>query len=269
MFPLQTDSLPPNADSLRSALENSLRQVVRLSGREMVAVDDRNYPELNALRLSLDRATLVDRPPLPRVALPEAAAEPALSVLDFEISGRPLIVHGASIDLSCRARVVEIGQARNKEGQIVLLLRKAAEGRLEVGLTLADLEALVLTGAKAAAAEHGVSVEDVRIELRAETDRALELVVHVRAKKLFLSATVRISGRTEIDEQFNARLIGLECAGDGTLGTLACGFIAPHLQRFDGRAFSLLALPLGEVKLRDIRIASGDQLKITAKFGQT
>jgi hypothetical protein len=268
MFPLQTDSLPPNADSLRAALENSLRQVVRSPGHEMVAVDDRNYPELNALRLSLDRATLVDRPP-PRVALPEAEAEPALSVLDFEISGRPLIVHGASIDLSYRARVVEIGQARNKEGQIVLLLRKAAEGRLEVGLTLADLEALVLTGAKAAAAEHGVSVEDVRIELRAETDRALELVVHVRAKKLFLSATVRISGRAEIDEQLNARLIGLECAGDGTLGTLACGFIAPHLQRFDGRAFSLLGLPLGEVKLRDIRIASGDQLRITAEFGQT
>jgi hypothetical protein len=268
MFPLQTDSLPPDAESLRAALENSLRQVVRSSGAEMVAVDDRNYPELNAIRLSLDRATLVDRPP-PRVALPEAAAEPALSVLDFQLRGRPLIVHGASIDLSCQAREVEIGQARNNEGQIVLLLRKAAEGKLEVGVTLADLEALVLSGAKAAAANHGVSVEDVRIELRAETDRALELVVHVRAKKLFLTATVRISGRGEIDEQLNARLVGMECAGDGTLGTLACGFIAPHLQRFDGRTFSLLALPLGEVKLRDIRIVTGDELRVTAEFGQT
>ena len=46
-----------------------------------------------------------------------------------------------------------------------------------------------------------------------------------------------------------ARLFGLECAGEGTLGTLACGFIAPHLQRFNGREFPLMALPLGKRKL--------------------
>ena len=57
----------------------------------------------------------------------------------------------------------------------------------------------------------------------------------VRAKKLFLSATVQIRGSVAIDEQLNAQLFGLECAGEGTLGTLACGFIAPHLQRFNGR----------------------------------
>jgi hypothetical protein len=268
MFPLQTDFLPADADSLRDAIENSLRQVVCSPKGETVAVDDRNYPELNAIRITLDGAELADRPPR-RPVFPEGAAEPAFSVLDFEISGRPLLLRGASIDLSCRARALEIGQARDEEGKIILLLRNAAEGKLEVGVALADLEALVLAGAKAAGAAHGVSVEDVRIELRAQTERALELMVQVRAKKLFLSATVRITGRAEIDEQLDARLVGLECTGDGTLGTLACGFIVPHLQRFDGRAFSLLALPLGEMKLRDIRIAAGDDLRVTAEFGQT
>ena len=71
-----------------------------------------------------------------------------------------------------------------------------------------------------------------------------------------------------IDEQLNARLSGLECAGEGTLGTLACGFIAPHLARFNGREFSLMALPLGEVKLRDVRIAAGRELRVTAQFGR-
>ena len=112
-----------------------------------------------------------------------------------------------------------------------------------------------------------MTVEAVRIELRARTERALDIVVQVRAKKLFLSAAVRISGSVEIDEQLNARLSGLECAGEGTLGTLACGFIAPHLQRFNGREFSLMALPLGEVKLRDVRIAAGPELRVTATFG--
>ena len=93
-------------------------------------------------------------------------------------------------------------------------------------------------------------------------------MVQVHARKLFLSATVRISGSMAIDEQLNARLSGLECAGEGTLGTLACGFIAPHLQRFNGRELSLMALPLGEVKLRDVQIAADRELRITAKFGR-
>jgi hypothetical protein len=268
MFPLQTDSLPANADSLRAALEDSLRQVVRLPAGEMVVVEDRSYPELNAIRLSLDGATVLDHLP-PRPTPPKGTGQPALSVLDFEISARPLLVQGASVDLSCRARAVELGQTRDEKGRIVLLLRKAAEGKLEVGLAIADLEALVLTAAKAAAAEQGVSIENVRIELMARTERAVDLLVQVRAKKLFFNAIVRISGRAEIDEQLNARLVGLECTGEGTLGTLACGLIAPHLQRFDGRAFPLLALPLGEVKLRDVRIATGDELRVTAEFGQT
>ena len=267
MFPLQTDSLPANADSLRAALEDSLRQVVRSPAGEMIVVEDRSYPELNAIRLSLDGATVLDHLP-PRPTVPKWTGQPALSVLDFEISARPLLVQGASVDLSCRARAVELVQARDEKGRIVLLLSNAAEGKLEVGLAIADLEALVLTAAKAAAAE-GVSIEHVRIELKARTERALDLLVQVRAKKLFFTAIVRISGRAEIDEQLNARLVGLECTGDGSLGTLACGFIAPHLQRFDGRAFPLLALPLGEVKLRDVRIATGDKLRVTAAFGQT
>ena len=123
------------------------------------------------------------------------------------------------------------------------------------------------TRALAAAAVQGVTIENVRIALQTRDDRALEVVVQVRAKKLFLSAKVRLSGGVAIDEQLNARLSGLTCTGEGALGSLACGFLTPHLQRFDGREFSLLALPLGEVKLRNVRVAAGDELRVSAQFG--
>ena len=51
------------------------------------------------------------------------------------------------------------------------------------------------------------------------------------------------------------------------MGTLACGFLAPKLQRLNQREFSLLTLPIGEVKLRDVRIAVGDKLRASAEFG--
>ena len=267
MFPLQGKVFPATAQDLRDALEESLRQVVRPAG-EMVTVEERQYPRLASIRVSLDNADARDRPP-PRPAPSVGKAEPGLEVENFAISGRPILLQGAKVELSCTAREVRIGQGRDKEGNVLLLLQDAAEGNVEVAVACADLEALVLAGAKVEAAKQGVTVENVRIDLRSRSERALNAVVHVRAKKLFLSAAVRISGSVVIDEQLNARISDLKCAGDGTLATLACGFITPHLARLNGRDFSLLALPLGEVKLREVRITAGRELRVTAQFGRT
>lgn len=266
MFTLQSKVFPPNAPALRVALEESLRRVVRPVG-EMVTVEEQQYPRLASIRVLLDHADAGDRPP-PRPAPPVGKVEPGLEVENFEMSGRPILLQGARVELSCTAREVRIGRGRDAEGNVLLLLQDAAEGKVEVAVALADLEALVLAGAQVAAAKHGVTVEEVRIELQARSERALDVVVQVRAKKLFLSAAMRISGSVATDEQLQARFSGWECVGDGTLGTLACGFITPQLARLNGREFSLLALPLGEVKLREVRIAAGRELRVTAHFGR-
>lgn len=267
MFPLQTDSLPDNPGALRDALEQSLSRVLRPAAGEMVTVEDKNYPELNAIRVSLDDATAGDRPP-PRLRSSDTATEPALRVRHFEITGRPVRVQNAAIDLSCQASEVEIAQGRDAEGKVVLFLRNAVQGHVDLAISIADLEALVRTAATAAARKQGVMLEDVQLSLSSHTDRVLDVQVQVRARKLFLTAAVHVHGTLEIDEQLNARLSGLDCAGEGTLGTLACGFLTPHLQKFDGRDFSLMALPLGEVKLRDLRITVGTDLRVTADFGR-
>src|SRR4249919_3653512 len=103
MFPLQTHSLPPTADALRAALEESLRSMVT-PARPMVIVEDKNYPELAAIRVKLDNADAGDRPPRP--ARPVGAIEPGLRVENFEISGRPILLQHAQIELSCTAREV-------------------------------------------------------------------------------------------------------------------------------------------------------------------
>lgn len=267
MFPFPGKSFPPNAEALRAGLEESLQSIVRPAG-PIVTVEDGGYPKLAALRLSLDGATVGERPP-PRPLPPVGRIEPALQVENFEISGQPLLVQQAEVELTCTARDVELGQGHDRDGNMVLLLQNAAAGKVEVALAVTDLEALVFAGAKAEAAKQGVTVETVQIELRARSDRALDVVVQVRARKLFLTAALRISGSAAIDEKLNAHLSGLECAGEGTLGKLACGFIAPHLARFNGRELSLLALPLGEVKLSDVKIAAGRELRVTAQFGRS
>lgn len=264
MFPLACTRLPADPASLRAAIEEGLRQTIS-AAHEMVTIENKNYPELTALRVSLDGATMGDRPP--QLGVPAGEVSPAFGVDTLEISGTQIRVQGAAVDLQCRAREVTIGQARDGAGNLVLMLQKAAEGLIEVGLPVAELENLVRAGAQTAAAAQGVTIENVRIALQTRGDRALDVTVQVRAKKLFLSANVRLSGSVAIDEQLTAHLSGLTCTGEGALGSLACGFLTPHLQRFDGREFSLLALPLGEVKLRDVRVAAGDELRVSAQFG--
>lgn len=263
MFPLARTVLPPDAESLRAAIEEGLRRTID-APHEMVAIRDERYPELAELRVSLDDATVSERPP--KLSAPSGAVQPALRVGALEINGAPVRVQGAAVDLQCRARDVSIGQATDRTGNLVLVLQNAAEGSINIGLTTSDLENLVRAGARAAAAQQGVTIEEVRIQLRSRNERALDVTVQVRAKKLFLSANVRISGSAEIDEQLNARLAGLSCTGDGTLGSLACGVLTPYLQRFDGREFPLLALSLGGVKLRDVRVAAGEELRVSAQF---
>ncbi len=265
MFPLSTASLPADPEALRVALEESLRRVLTPAG-PMVAIEDRSYPELAAIRITLDHAKLGDRPPRSQIATD--SPEPALRVENFAIHGAPILLEGAAVQLNCEARDVEINQGHDADGNLVLVLQSAAEGSIEVTTAIADLEALLRSKAKAAAAAQGVTIEDVRINLQSRSERRLDVEVQVRAKKLFLGATVRITGELEIDDQLNARLSSLKCAGEGTLGSLASNFISPYLQRFDGRAFALTALPLGEVQLRDVRLAAATDLRVTAQFGR-
>lgn len=232
----------------------------------MVTLEEKRYPDLAALRVSLDGAQLREKPP-PRPTPTVGKIEPSLRIAHFEISGQPILIEGAKVELSCVAHDVQLGRSRDQEGNVLLLLQDAAEGSLEIAVALADLEALILAAAKRAVGKQGVTLESVRIELRSHSDRVLDLVILVRARKLFLGAVVRISGRMTIDDQLKARFSGLECVGEGALGTLAGGFIAPYLKRFDGREFSLMALPLGGVKLRDLRVATGNELRVTAEFG--
>jgi hypothetical protein len=266
MFPLNTRNLPASADDLAAAINDSLRAVFILS-RDPTQVRDLSYPHLAALEVSLDGAELRGRPP-GRPAL-ATAPTPALAVDSLSAGGRGMSVGPAAIDFLLTATGVEIHQAKDSAGQIVLVLHTAAAGRVEASTSKADLEALIAEVAKAEAGKQGVSVDRVQLSLRSQSPRSLAAEVRLRATKLFLSASLRIIGQLDLDEELNARLSGLDCVGDGAIAAVACGVLKPHLQKLNGREFPLMSLPLGEARLRDVRLAVGEKLSVTAEFGST
>jgi hypothetical protein len=264
MFPLNTATFPSTAADLTRLLNKSLRHAFEIDG-DPVTIRDASYPHLEELTISLDGVRLRGQPP----SIPSLSSKPtpALEVDSFNINASGLSVGPATIDFSLAARGIDLRQATDSEGNIVLVPHNAADGRVEIFVSPSDLEALIAEVARTEAGKQGVTIDNVQLLLRTKSSRSLAAEVRLRAKKLFLSASIRITGQLDLDEELNATISGLDCIGEGAIAGIACGVLKPHLQKIDGREFALMSLPLGEIRLRDVQIAVGDKLSVTAEFG--
>ena len=265
MLPLNTITFPSSAADLTRLLNESLRQLFEVDA-DPVTIRDESFPHLRELIIELDGARLRDN--LPRPPSVSSAATPALEVDRLTLNASALSLGPATVDVSFSARAVQFAQASNSDGEIVLSIESAADGRIEISASSSDLEALIAKVAKSEAGKHGVTIDSVQLKLRSKTSRSLAAEVRLSARKLFLTASIRITGQLDLDEELEARISGLECSGDGAIAALACGVLKPHLQKLDGREFPLMSLPLGEIRLRDVQVTVGDKLSVTAQFGK-
>jgi hypothetical protein len=264
MFPLFQKELPRNAQELAAALSTSLRRALNIS-RDPVVVREKSYPDLEEIAIDLTGATI--RIDAPRPAPSDGKGEPAITAQRLSVIAQPVSAHGAAIDLALEADGIVLHQNRDADDNVVLLLHRAASGRVGVSIAHQDLETLIAELAKAESGRHGVVIEDVLLNLTSRNPRSLGAELRLQARKLFLRTTIRISGQLEIDDQLVAHISGLGCNGESTLGVLACGILAPHLQKLQARPFPLLTLSLGEIKLRDIKLQTDDGIRVTAEFG--
>jgi len=264
MFPLNTNTFPATAAELERLLNESLRQLFNLV-RDPVEVRANSYPHLDSLSVSLDGAE-VRQPPPPIPSL-QSDPVPALTVGSFRVVGSSMKAGPAAVDFALDARGLQLHQAKDRQGHIILLLHNAADGRIALSAAVSDLETLIANVATSEAGKHGVNIDSVELSLRSQSPRSLAAEIRLRAKKLFMSAALRITGQLDLDEKLTAKLSGLDCIGEGAIASIACGVLKPHLQKIDGREFPLMSLPLGQVRLRDVQIAVGEKLSVTAEFG--
>lgn len=264
MFPLRTATFPSSTAELTRLLNESVRQLFEADA-DPVSIQEATFPHLKELNIALDEARLRNNSSRPSPV--SSAATPALEVDRLTLNAAALSLGPATVDVSLSARAVQFAQARNGDDEIVLSITKAADGRIEISASPSDLEALIAKVAKAQAGKHGVTIDKVQLKLRSKTSRSLAAEVRLNARKLFLNASIRITGQLHLDEELNARISGLDCTGDGAVAALACGVLKPHLQKLDGRVFPLMSLPLGEIRLRDVQVTLGDKLSVTAEFG--
>jgi hypothetical protein len=265
MLSLDTTDFPSSASDLESQLNRSLERIFSVKA-DPVILRDASYPHLAEIRVSLDGARLrADPPHLPVVS---GKTSSALEINHLTLSASPLFLGPAKVNLSVSVREAQLGQGKDSNARIVLFLESATGGAIEISTAPADLEALIMELARNHASKQGISIDGLQLKLQQESAHSLAAEVRLRVRKLFLSASLRVTGQLALDDQLNLKISGLHCTGDGRMATLACGLLTPFLQKIDGRAFPLVSLPLGGIRLRDVRITVGeDQLCVTAEFG--
>lgn len=264
MFPLHSRDFPGSKDEFAQALEAGLRRYARKDG-PIVSVSSRVFPYFDQIAINLDDAKLDTRLPTPVQASGET--KHACEAAFVTASARNVLVQGVPVSLRMEVRDVVFHRGEDEDGNALLIVHKAREGHIVVSAAQLDLENMIAETARAQAARNGVTIETVRLALRARGARSVAADVKLQVRKFILRANIDISGQLDVTDDFVAKASQLKCKGDGAIGSLACGILEPHLQGLNRQTFPLMSLPLGEIKLRDIRIAVADTVEVTADFG--
>jgi hypothetical protein len=261
MFPLHTKTLPTTAAELATVLNAALSRL--FSGTsEPVSIRGHDYPEIAELEVSLSGAELRKNPP-PKL---RGSSKPALSVGALRVHGSAINVGPVSVNLDLEAEAVRLDEDRDTNDDVVLVLASARNGHVEVSAPKDTIEEAIAEIAKQEAGKHGVTIESVHLMVTARGVRGMDAQVELKAKKLFFNTVIQIAASLDVDNDLNATLSGVRCTGEGAIGGVACGFLNPHLQKVDGRTVSLMALPLGEIRLRDVTLSANERLTVRAEF---
>lgn len=260
MFLLGGSTFPQSGEDFRVALEQGMNIFGLSSG--VVQMGEGMYPYLNDLKFDLTGGRLSNEL---RPTEGVGDMQTGIQTDHLEIIGSPVYYEKCPVNIHLIADHAQLDFDRDKQGRPLVALTCARNGKVEVQLLLKDLERLIFSIAQSAAKKHGVTIERVRLTLNSYGPHSLGFQAEITIRK-FMSAVIDLAGRVEIDNHLDAKISGLFCKGEGMVASLACNFLQPILERFNGRQVPLMAFPFGDIKLHDLQAEITDSLRIKAEF---
>ena len=267
MFPLAGNNFPGSSDELAESIQDALAEVLTLSRKDRaVSAEGGKYPSIKKLKINLNNAVVSATDPPPK---PEATGKrtKGIEVDQLEVTGKPIKYEQNKLEMELKANGVTLDFARDKKGNPLLVLADAKDGHVQAKISKDDIESLARTAAEMAAQPQGIKIDDLDLTLSSEGKRSVAADVRVKAKKMMVSGVIHIRGKLDIDDALNATVSGLECTGEGMIGTMAAGLVKSKLKGYEGKVFPLMTFSLGDVTLRDLKIDVKNAVQVTAEFG--
>lgn len=261
MLPLKGSSFPTSSDELRDAITGGFSQL-GFAPREVVATGAA-FPQLEQLRVDLSGVSAGAEPPRVKPGSPLSGT---VQVQALELLGKPLSIAGMPLELQLQAREAHLREY-SAEGLDRALVLERGSGNVSLEIGREELRQILLRAGRQAARQRGADIQDLQLELNATGGRTLDVRAEVVAKFGFLKATLQLTGRASVDDEMQVRLSDMDVKGSGLAAGLATSFIRPQLEKLQREPIALSALPLGALKLHDVRITTGDRIRLEAEFG--
>ena len=268
MFPLAGKSFPDSAEDLESAINTALSDVFTLDGKNSGAhIEATKFPNIKTVKINLDDATVSANKPPPKPIPTGKHRETGPKVEKLDLSAQPIHYEKAKLNLKVNATGLKFDFDKDKKGNPLLVLTDAKTGKVDAKISKADIEYLVTEAATLAAKQQGITIQDLDLDLKSAGPRSVAADVKVKAKKLMMTGTIRLTGQIDIDDDLNATISNLNASGEGIVGAAAAGIVQKKIQPFNGTTIPLMTFSLGDLSLRDLKIDLTKDLHITASFG--
>ncbi|HWE02473.1 MAG TPA: hypothetical protein VG326_08675 [Tepidisphaeraceae bacterium] len=271
VFPLGDGPLPSTRDELSDGLSRGWKAQLRFpEGGDLVKSTGGRYPAVGNLHVQLGGGIIdTDRdekrePPL----RPSGNVESRVAVRDFDLDARPLICDKAKLDMHLSATDARFDIERDEHGKPMVMMSDAKRASFSFQAGNEDIERMLVTDLNGAVERYHVTFQSAKLKLEAVNNRSIDIDLKLTAKVAFVPAGMHFQAHVEIDDEMYAKLSSLKCEGDEALGPLIVGLIRPGLRKYEGKSRLVFSFPTGQLKLRDVKIQGGDEIKIGASFAR-
>lgn len=269
-FPMGSGPLPATREQLVASLGRGWRIHLRFpEGGDQVTADNGRYPAIGRLYMNVAGGIMdPDRHKGEPGLRPTGHVERRIAVREFEFDGRPMICEKAKINLRVTASNAILDLEHDAHGRPMLMLDNAGAAMLDFGASRTDLERLLVLSGNEGGHRFGITVQSAQLSITTRNGRTIDVSLHLSTKVGFIPAGMRFAAHVDIDDQMNARVSHLRCDGDHALGPFIVGFIRPGLQKYEGATKPLFSFPGGQLKLHDVKIQGGEDVRVIANFGK-
>ena len=265
-LPIEGQKQLKSATDLLAGLTQGYRSRLELPKDHDAITVSGEFPHLDLLKIDLTEAVL-KRDFRPKQFKKPSSPKATVFTKQFEYVAQPIRYHDGPMEMLIQARDAELSVIRDGE-KTSLVVTNASEGSFEFSMKLADIKPMLMAGARENATG-GFAVQDITFDAKSDNEHALAVDLKVQATWLFVPADFHLTGRVDIDDNFNVRLSGLRCTGENLGGVLIAGFIDDQMQKHNGKVMPLAAWPGNKLHLNGAQILLDDHIRIKGGFGPT
>ncbi|MGN6507356.1 MAG: hypothetical protein ACTHM6_17505 [Tepidisphaeraceae bacterium] len=260
-FPLAATTMPSNPWALRSALEKGYDR--RLVDPTLTRVDLRPGFAPGAIeRLAINLTGNTVRPDfVPQNPPKDAKPAGRLQVEQLEDLADPLKYATYAAGMRLMASDAELELIPDGHDEYLLNLVNCRDGQATFELSVDALQQSLANGVTIKRSP-AFMIDSVDLSLSSANERSLAADVLVHAKVLFVPATFRLTGRLDVDADFNVHFLNLLATGTDPAGMLVAQLVQTKLDKVNGKAAPLLKFPGDQIKVDALQIHLSDILTV-------